>query len=162
MKVLLATDDSEHSEAAVDEIVNRDFPASAEVRVISVVELPSFPVIPGAGVAFYGEAEKPAREAARAAVEKAAAKLCGRPARQGHDGSPLWLAKASYPRRSRGVRCGPDRSRFTWSRSNRTFPARLGFTSSGITREVFGRNCAQPQKLRRAKVSSTLVKELHR
>ena len=75
MKVLLATDGSEQSEAAVDEIVNRYFPASAEVRVISVVELPSFPVVPGAGVAFYGEAEKPAREVARAAVEKAAAKL---------------------------------------------------------------------------------------
>jgi nucleotide-binding universal stress UspA family protein len=75
MKVLLATDGSEHSEAAVDEIVNRHFPANSEVRVISVVALPSFPVVPGAGVSFYGEAEKPARDLARAAVEKAAVKL---------------------------------------------------------------------------------------
>src|SRR5664279_1220714 len=51
MKILLATDGSEQAEAAVDEIVNRHFQADAEVRVISVVELPSFPVtVPWAGV----------------------------------------------------------------------------------------------------------------
>lgn len=76
MKVLLATDGSKHSEAAVDEIVHRHFPADAEVRVISVVELPSSPVaVPWAGVDFNDEMEQSARELARAAVDKAAAKL---------------------------------------------------------------------------------------
>ena len=38
MRVLLAIDGSEHSEAAVDEIARQHFPAESEVRVISVVE----------------------------------------------------------------------------------------------------------------------------
>jgi nucleotide-binding universal stress UspA family protein len=76
MKVLLATDGSEHSEAAVDAIVNRQLPANAEVRVISVVELPAFPVVvPWAGVDFDNEAEKTAREVVRPAVERVADKI---------------------------------------------------------------------------------------
>jgi nucleotide-binding universal stress UspA family protein len=76
MKVLLATDGSEHSEAAVDEIVNRYFPANTEVRVISVVEVPSFPVVvPWAGVDLFDQSEKTASEVVRPAVEKVADKL---------------------------------------------------------------------------------------
>ena len=40
MKILLATDGSEHSQAAVDEIAQRPFPAGSQVRIISVVEPP--------------------------------------------------------------------------------------------------------------------------
>ena len=43
MRILLAIDGSEQSEAAVDEIARQHFPADSEVRVISVVEPPYFP-----------------------------------------------------------------------------------------------------------------------
>ena len=79
MKILLALDGSEHSEGIVREVVRRHFPPGSEVRVISVVERLYFP---GAGssdgvdiVGRYDEIEKSARDAARATVEKAAAKL---------------------------------------------------------------------------------------
>ena len=78
MRILLAIDGSEHSEAAVDEIARQHFPADSEVRVISVVEPPYFPgTFPGEGMSMslYAEMEKVARELALAAVEKAAAKL---------------------------------------------------------------------------------------
>lgn len=77
MKILLAIDGSEHSEAAVDEIARQHFPADSEVRVISVVE-PYFPETfsgEGMNMGLYVEIENTARERARAAVEKAAAKL---------------------------------------------------------------------------------------
>ena len=74
MRILLAIDGSEQSEAAVDEIARRGFPADSEVRVIAVVEPPYLGK--GLDMSFYGaEAEKAARELARAVVEKAAAKL---------------------------------------------------------------------------------------
>ena len=78
MRILLAIDGSGPSEAAVDEIARQHFPAGSEVRVISVVESPNFPeTFPGEGVnmIMYDEIEKTGREWARAAVEKAAAKL---------------------------------------------------------------------------------------
>ena len=78
MRVLLAIDGSEHSEAAVDEVARQHFPADSEVRVISVVA----PYFPGAYAPWDGmkidvhdQMGKGAPEAARAAVEKAAAKL---------------------------------------------------------------------------------------
>ena len=77
MRILLAIDGSDHSEAAVDEIARQHFPADSEVRVISVVE-PYFPETfsgEGMNMSLYVEIEKTARERARAAVEKAAAKL---------------------------------------------------------------------------------------
>jgi len=78
MRILLAIDGSGPSEAAVDEIARQHFPADSQVRVISVVESPNFPeTYPGGGVnmIMYEEIEKTGREWARAAVEKAAAKL---------------------------------------------------------------------------------------
>ena len=78
MRILLAIDGSGHSEAAVDEIARQHFPADSEVRVISVVEPPYFPEsFPGGGVnmSLYAEMDNVARERARAAVDKAAAKL---------------------------------------------------------------------------------------
>jgi len=81
MRILLAIDGSEHSEAAVEEVARRHFSADSEVRVISVVEPAT--LLYGQGVnmslgvnpSLYVEVEKTARERARAAVEKAAAKL---------------------------------------------------------------------------------------
>lgn len=80
LKILLAIDGSEQSESAVDEITRRCFPPDSDVRIISVVEEPAayFPgAFPGDGVNmnFSVEIEKAARERARVAVEKAAAKL---------------------------------------------------------------------------------------
>jgi nucleotide-binding universal stress UspA family protein len=73
MRILIATDGSEQSEAAVDEIARQHFPADTEVRVISVVERPNFGE--GVDMSLYVEIEKTAHKRARAAVEKAAAKL---------------------------------------------------------------------------------------
>ena len=58
----------------VDEIVNGHFPANAEVRVVSLVGTAIFPVVvPWAGVDFFDQSEKTAREVLRPAVEKVAA-----------------------------------------------------------------------------------------
>ena len=78
MKILLAIDGSEPSEAGVDEIARQHFPADSEVRVISVVESAYFPEtfsVEGGSMSFYVELEKDATVRAQAAVEKAAAKL---------------------------------------------------------------------------------------
>lgn len=77
MRILLAIDGSEHSEAAVDEITHRHYPADSEVRVISVIE----PLMPlsaeslATSAGYHGELEKIERERARHAIEKAAARL---------------------------------------------------------------------------------------
>ncbi len=77
MRILLATDGSEHSGAAVDETVRQHSRADSEVRVISVIEsMPIYPV-DGMDVNVYDDIESSARERATAAVEKAAAKLRG-------------------------------------------------------------------------------------
>jgi nucleotide-binding universal stress UspA family protein len=78
MRILLATDGSEQSEAAVDEIARRQFPVDSEVRVISVFEPLS--VLAGSydgsvDMRIYDGMEQAAHERARAAVEKATAKL---------------------------------------------------------------------------------------
>ena len=78
MRILLATDGSGHSEAAVHEIARQHWPAASALRVISVVEPPYvLGTFPGESVNMdlYVEIEKSARDRARAAVEKAAAHL---------------------------------------------------------------------------------------
>ncbi len=78
MRILLAIDGSDHSEASVDEIAHWHFPPGSEVRVLSVVA-PYFPrmyaPLDGVDVNLHAKMEKDAREVASAAVEKAAAKL---------------------------------------------------------------------------------------
>jgi len=78
MRILLAIDGSEHSEAVINEVYRQHFPADSEIRIISVIELPYIPYpslnLPGGGVVssrLYEELEN----TARATVEKAAAKL---------------------------------------------------------------------------------------
>jgi nucleotide-binding universal stress UspA family protein len=76
IRILLAIDGSQHSEASVDEIARRHFPADTEVRIISVAEPPYIPeTLPGEDIGLYVESEKSARERARVVVGKAAAKL---------------------------------------------------------------------------------------
>lgn len=77
MKILLATDSSEHSEAATDAIVHQHFAHGSEIRVVSVVER-TIPMTYGSGVldtSLYDTLERDANEAARAAVDKASVKL---------------------------------------------------------------------------------------
>ena len=78
MKILLATDGSEISEAAVDQIARQHFAADSEVRIVSVVEPPYFPeTYAGQTVdlSAYAEMEKYARVRAQTAVEKARGRL---------------------------------------------------------------------------------------
>jgi nucleotide-binding universal stress UspA family protein len=88
MRILLATDGSEYSEAAADEIARRPFPKGSEVRILSVFELPAFPIaVPWAGVDFDDEVQKQAQAQARKAVKAAERKL-----RAGKEGSKLKVA----------------------------------------------------------------------
>ncbi len=88
MRILLATDGSEYSQAAVDEIAQRPFPKGSEVRVLSVFELPSFPIaVPWAGVDFDDEVQRQAQAQARKAVKIAQRKIQAR-----KEGSKLKVA----------------------------------------------------------------------
>ncbi len=85
MRILLATDGSEYSDAAVDEIARRPFPKGSEVRILSVFELPTFPIaVPWAGVDFEDEIQKQAQAMARKVVKSAERKL-----RAGREGAKL-------------------------------------------------------------------------
>ena len=85
MRILLATDGSEYSKAAVDEVAERAFPKGSEVRILSVFELPSFPIaVPWAGVDFDDELQKQAQAQARQAVKTTERKL-----RAGKEGTKL-------------------------------------------------------------------------
>jgi nucleotide-binding universal stress UspA family protein len=77
MKILLATDGSPCSDAAVEEVARRQWPPDSQVRVVSVVEPPA-PLVAEPymlSVSFYEEAERVKREQAIEALERAAAKL---------------------------------------------------------------------------------------
>jgi len=81
MKILLATDGSPCSDAAVNEVARKPWPADTQVRVVSVVEPPA-PLVaePYMGiVGYFEEAEKAFKQQARATVERAAAKLSDGP-----------------------------------------------------------------------------------
>ena len=78
LKILLAIDGSEHSHAAVDATAQQHYPAGSEVRVISVVQPPYMPdTFSGGGgdAGLYMQIQDTGREVARAAVDKAAARL---------------------------------------------------------------------------------------
>ena len=77
MKILLATDGSPCSDAAVDEIARRPWPADSQVRVISVVELPA-PIAAEPYLLpdnFFVEVEKAARNSAQEVITRAESKL---------------------------------------------------------------------------------------
>jgi nucleotide-binding universal stress UspA family protein len=77
MKILLAIDGSTFSDAAVDEIANRPWPARSEVRIISIVEPPLLPTVETwVPPDNYIEAlEKASEEAARSVIKKAADRI---------------------------------------------------------------------------------------
>ncbi len=77
MRILVAIDGSEHSEAAIDEVARWHYPVDSEVRVISVVEalMPLSAESLATSAGYHGELEEVERERARSAIEKAAARL---------------------------------------------------------------------------------------
>ena len=77
MRILLATDGSEQSEAMLNEIVRRPFPANSELRIISVVDAP-MPLAEkslATSSGYHGELEKIELKRARTSVKDAALRL---------------------------------------------------------------------------------------
>jgi nucleotide-binding universal stress UspA family protein len=74
MKILLATDGSDCSELAVDEVARRRWPPGSVVRVVSVMELNAVAAVPEACTPSQELCEELGQEA-REAAERAAAKL---------------------------------------------------------------------------------------
>ena len=77
MKILLAVDGSDHSDAAVDAVAERPWPKGSVVKIISAVELPFLSaaepwVVPDD---YYAQSEKLVREQAEAAVKEARHRL---------------------------------------------------------------------------------------
>ncbi|HEY3175852.1 MAG TPA: universal stress protein [Candidatus Polarisedimenticolia bacterium] len=73
MKILLALDGSECSDAAVDEVAARPWPEGSEVKIISVVEPPPLMAMPdtwGPPTDYYEALEKSAASQADAVIDK--------------------------------------------------------------------------------------------
>lgn len=77
MKILLAIDGSEYSDAAIQEVARRPWPPQSEVRIITVVELPLMPAMqPWAMSPDYLEnVERAGRDTARRVIEGGLLKL---------------------------------------------------------------------------------------
>ncbi len=77
MKILLATDGSDYSKAAVNSVAERPWPEGSEVKIISAMEIPYAPtteawVLPDS---YYSELDRVAREQAEAAVKDAVERI---------------------------------------------------------------------------------------
>jgi len=77
MKILLATDGSDYSKAAVNSVAERPWPQGSEVKIISAMEIPYAPtteawVMPSG---YYSELERVARAQAEAAVKDAVERI---------------------------------------------------------------------------------------
>lgn len=75
MKILLATDGSAHSKAAVEEVARRPFPPKTSVRIVSVIDRISLTrnMGPLGGLSeYYAEADRNAIKSAEDAIENAA------------------------------------------------------------------------------------------
>jgi nucleotide-binding universal stress UspA family protein len=80
MKVLLATDGSDCSKAAVNSIAERPWPEGSEVKIVYAMEIPYVPttetwVLPDS---YYKELERVTKEQAEAAVKYAAERIRSR------------------------------------------------------------------------------------
>jgi nucleotide-binding universal stress UspA family protein len=77
MRILLATDGSECSNTAVDEVAHRPWPPGTEIKVISAFELPLPPTPEAWSIppAYFEELDLSARQHARGVVESAVEKL---------------------------------------------------------------------------------------
>jgi nucleotide-binding universal stress UspA family protein len=77
MKILLATDGSDYSEAAVNSVAERPWPEGSEVQIISAMKIPYAPateawVLPNG---YYIELERVARDQSEAAVRDAVKRI---------------------------------------------------------------------------------------
>ena len=77
MKILIATDGSDYSKAAVNSVAERPWPQGSEVKIISAMEIPYAPateawVLPDS---YYSELGRVAREQAEAAVKDAVERI---------------------------------------------------------------------------------------
>ncbi|HYJ45704.1 MAG TPA: universal stress protein [Pyrinomonadaceae bacterium] len=77
MKILLATDGSSCSDAAVNEVASRAWPVGSEVKIVSAVEPPAVTATEPWSIPaeYYAEMEKATHDHAHAAVESAISKL---------------------------------------------------------------------------------------
>jgi nucleotide-binding universal stress UspA family protein len=77
MKILLATDGSECSNAAVDAVAERPWPKGSEVKIISAIELPFAPMTDTWALpeSYFKELESAGTEQAEAAVKQAERRL---------------------------------------------------------------------------------------
>ena len=85
MKILLAIDGSACSEAAVEAVARRPWPADSEVKIISVVEMPQFPgrepwTLPAG---YFEQFESTMQDRLRATVNQAVSRI------RGQDGDQL-------------------------------------------------------------------------
>jgi nucleotide-binding universal stress UspA family protein len=73
MKILLAVDGSEYSDAAVKSVASRPWPAGTIVKVFAAVELPFVPTTETWALpdSYYAELEKAQAEKAQVAIDKA-------------------------------------------------------------------------------------------
>ena len=82
MKILLATDGSDYSKAAVNTVAERPWPEGSEVKIISAMEIPYAPttetwVFPDS---YYSELDRVAREQSEAAIKDAVERIESRKA----------------------------------------------------------------------------------
>lgn len=77
MRILLAIDGSPCSEAAVNELATRPWPASSEIRIVSAFEVPLSPTPEAWAISseYFNQMERVAREQAQAVVSAAATKV---------------------------------------------------------------------------------------
>jgi len=77
LKILLAVDGSEWSDAAVEEIAGRPWPRGSRVNVISVVHLPFTPTPETWSLpeSYYSQLEKAGREHAESAIDRAVSRI---------------------------------------------------------------------------------------
>ena len=77
MKILLATDGSDYSKAAINSVAERPWPEGSEVKIVSATEIPNVSateawVLPGS---YYAELDGAAKARAEAAVKEAAERI---------------------------------------------------------------------------------------
>jgi nucleotide-binding universal stress UspA family protein len=77
IKILLAVDGSESSDAAIEEIAGRPWPRRSEVIIISIVHLPFTPTPETWALpeSYYSQLERAGREQAESAIDRAVTRL---------------------------------------------------------------------------------------
>lgn len=77
MRILLAIDGSPCSEAAVNEVATRPWPANSQIRIISAFEVPLSPTPEAWAISseYFDQMERVARQQAQAVVDEGAATI---------------------------------------------------------------------------------------